>query len=121
MIGVLELEQYRSWCPLVKLWAYVDARSPDTCSEWLVHCSGLKNVSRSRGSHTTLVILMEKWRIGASVSIFGQPTERESGNINQEQFGSFPICIWKIKDVLYLTDKELSSILLRTLCNSVRK
>jgi len=42
MMGVLELEQHRSWCQLVKLWAYVDARSPDTCSEWLVPLFGVE-------------------------------------------------------------------------------
>ena len=41
--------------------------------------------------------------------------------VDEKRFGSLPICIWDIEDVLSLTYKEVGSIVFRTLRNRVRK
>jgi len=62
------------------------------------------------------------YRIEMSIiNIQSGPRKIIQHKVNEEQFGSLPIGIWNGEDVFSMTYEELSSIILRTLRNGIRK
>ena len=55
------------------------------------------------------------------INIQPDPRKIVQYRVNEKRFGSLPIGIWNIEDVLSLTYEEMSSIVFRTLRNRVWK